>query len=93
MYSTFIVILNVETKITLLKNYNLFDFMVELQNEGKPLQGFGVYNINLDTKFHHLELIDVPSIVAACTEKWQNYTLTQVNDSVVRIGIVEGEFH
>ena len=51
------------------------------------------YNISLDTKFQHLELIDVPSIVAACKEKWQNYTLTQVNDSVVRIGIVEGEFH
>ena len=51
------------------------------------------YNINLETKFQHLELIDVPSIVAACKEKWQNYTLTQVNDSVVRIGIVEGEFH
>lgn len=52
-----------------------------------------VYNINLETKFQHLELIDVPSVVAACKEKWQNYTLTQVNDSVVRIGIVEGEFH
>jgi mannose-6-phosphate isomerase-like protein (cupin superfamily) len=51
------------------------------------------YNISLDTKFSHLELIDVPAIVAACTEKWQNYTLTQVNGSVVRIGIVEGEFH
>lgn len=51
------------------------------------------YNINLDTRFQHLELIDVPSIVAACKEQWQNYTLTQVNDSVVRIGIVEGEFH
>ena len=51
------------------------------------------YNINLDTRFGHFELIDVPSIVAACTEKWQNHTLTRVNDSVVRIGIVEGEFH
>jgi mannose-6-phosphate isomerase-like protein (cupin superfamily) len=51
------------------------------------------YNINLDTKFQHLELIDVPSIVAANKEKWFNQTLTQVNDSVVRIGIVEGEFH
>jgi len=51
------------------------------------------YNINLETKFPHLALIDVPSIVAACTEKWQNFTLTEVNDSVVRIGIVEGEFH
>jgi len=54
---------------------------------------FGAYNINLDTKFGHLELIDIPLVVAACTEKWQNFTLTEVNDSVVRIGIVEGEFH
>ena len=51
------------------------------------------YNINLDTKFQHVELIDAPSIVAANKEKWFNQTLTQVNDSVVRIGIVEGEFH
>jgi mannose-6-phosphate isomerase-like protein (cupin superfamily) len=51
------------------------------------------YNINLDTKFQHLELIDIPTVVAACKEKWQNFTLTQVNDSVVRIGVVEGEFH
>jgi mannose-6-phosphate isomerase-like protein (cupin superfamily) len=31
--------------------------------------------------------------VRECKEKWFNRTLTQVNDSVVRIGIVEGEFH
>jgi len=51
------------------------------------------YDINLDVKYGHLELIDVPSIVAACKEQWWNQTLTQVNESVVRIGIVEGEFH
>ena len=51
------------------------------------------YNINLDTKFQHLELIDVPSIVETNKEKWFNQTLTQVNESVVRIGIVDGEFH
>lgn len=51
------------------------------------------YNINLETKYKHLELIDVPSIVAGCAEKWFNQTLTQVNDSVIRIGIVQGEFH
>lgn len=51
------------------------------------------YSINLDVKYQHQELIDVPSVVAACKEKWFNQTLTQVNGSVVRIGIVEGEFH
>lgn len=51
------------------------------------------YNINLDIKYNHLELIDVPAIVKNCTEKWFNQTLTRVNDSVVRIGIIQGEFH
>ena len=51
------------------------------------------YNIKLDVKYPHQELIDVPSIISECTEKWFNQTLTHVNESVVRIGIVEGEFH
>ncbi len=51
------------------------------------------YNINLDIKYKSLDVIDVPSIVEACTEKWFNQTLTKVNDSVVRLGIIEGEFH
>ncbi|HEX2982474.1 MAG TPA: cupin domain-containing protein [Ignavibacteriales bacterium] len=53
----------------------------------------GQYNINLDIKYDHFELIDVPQIVQDCKEKWFNQTLTQVNDSVVRIGIIQGEFH
>ena len=51
------------------------------------------YNIDLNTKFHHQELIDVNAIIKATTEKWSNRTLTEVNNSVVRLGIVEGEFH
>jgi mannose-6-phosphate isomerase-like protein (cupin superfamily) len=51
------------------------------------------YVTRLDIKFPHLELIDVPKMVAECTDKWFNQTLTHVNDSVVRIGIVEGEYH
>lgn len=51
------------------------------------------YNINLDVKYKHLELIDVPEIIRNNKEKWFNQTLTQVNNSVVRIGIVEGDFH
>ncbi|HJY63421.1 MAG TPA: cupin domain-containing protein [Ignavibacteria bacterium] len=51
------------------------------------------YNINLNVKFNHQELINIPSIVNENKEKWFNQTLTQVNDSVVRVGILEGEFH
>ena len=51
------------------------------------------YNINLDVKYGHLEVIDVPEIVKNTKEKWSNQTLTKVNESVVRIAIVEGEFH
>ena len=51
------------------------------------------YNIDLNTKFHHQELIDVNAIIKTTTEKWSNRTLTEVNNSVVRLGIVEGEFH
>jgi mannose-6-phosphate isomerase-like protein (cupin superfamily) len=51
------------------------------------------YVTKLDVKFDHLELIDVPKMVAECTDQWFNQTLTQVNESVVRLGIVEGEYH
>ena len=51
------------------------------------------YNINLDVKFGFLELVDVPGLVAACTERWFNQTLCRVNDCVVRLGVLEGEFH
>jgi mannose-6-phosphate isomerase-like protein (cupin superfamily) len=53
----------------------------------------GDYKINLDDKYGHLNLIDIPAEVAATEEEWSNQTLTTVNDSVVRLGIVQGEFH
>lgn len=51
------------------------------------------YSINLDTKFDFLELIDVPELADSVTESWFNQTLCQVNDSVIRLGVVQGEFH
>lgn len=51
------------------------------------------YVTRLDVKFDHLQLIDIPKMVSECTDKWFNQTLTNVNDSVVRLGIVEGEYH
>ena len=40
-----------------------------------------------------LELIDIASLVRACTDRWYNQTLCRVNSSVVRLGIVQGEYH
>ena len=40
-----------------------------------------------------LQLIDVRSLVDKCTDKWYNQTLCRVNDSVVRLGILQGEYH
>lgn len=51
------------------------------------------YSIDLETKFDFLELIDVPALVAACTEEWTNLTLCRINDSVVRMAVIRGEFH
>ena len=51
------------------------------------------YNQQMDIKYGHQELIDVPQIVKECKEKWFNQTLTKINDSVARLGIVEGDYH
>lgn len=51
------------------------------------------YTIRLDPKFGFLELIDVPALVEACQDQWYNQTLCSVNDAVVRLGILKGEFH
>jgi mannose-6-phosphate isomerase-like protein (cupin superfamily) len=50
------------------------------------------YDINLDDKFGQLALIDVGA-EAAAHEPWFNQTLTSVNDAVVRLGVIGGDFH
>jgi mannose-6-phosphate isomerase-like protein (cupin superfamily) len=51
------------------------------------------YVTDLEIGFDHFEKIDLNEIVNACPHKWFNQTLTKVNESVVRLGIVEGEYH
>jgi mannose-6-phosphate isomerase-like protein (cupin superfamily) len=50
------------------------------------------YDIHLDDKFGSLQLIDLPAEIAA-HDPWFNQTLTTVNDAVVRLGVIEGDFH
>jgi mannose-6-phosphate isomerase-like protein (cupin superfamily) len=51
------------------------------------------YATHLDIKFPALTTVDVPALVKACRDRWYNQTLCQVNDSVVRLGVVQGEYH
>ena len=47
----------------------------------------------MDPRFAALELIDVGAVAAAVTDRWYNETLCRVNDSLVRLGVLQGEYH
>ncbi len=51
------------------------------------------YETRLNILHQPLEVIDEKALVDACQFKWYNQTLCQVNDSVVRLGVIEGEYH
>ena len=51
------------------------------------------YATHLNERYGPLELVDVPALVAANTHQWYNQTLCRVNDSVVRLGVIQGEYH
>jgi mannose-6-phosphate isomerase-like protein (cupin superfamily) len=51
------------------------------------------YETRLNILHKPLEIIDTKSLADACEYKWYNQTLCQVNASVVRIGVFQGEYH
>lgn len=51
------------------------------------------YMTLLDIKFPALKVIDVTSIAGVVTDQWFNQTLCKVNDAVVRLGVMQGEYH
>ena len=51
------------------------------------------YKTLLNILHEPLEVIDVQKLIDDCTDKWWNQTLCQANDAVVRLGIIEGEYH
>lgn len=50
------------------------------------------YDINMDIRFGPLEHMDIAEI-ASKVKPWWNQTLTRVNDCVIRLGVIQGEFH
>jgi len=51
------------------------------------------YETRLNICYKPLEVVDERALADACEFKWYNQTLCQVNGSVVRLGVVEGEYH
>jgi mannose-6-phosphate isomerase-like protein (cupin superfamily) len=51
------------------------------------------YVTHLNVLFPQLHKIDVPALTAAVSDSWYNQTLCQVNGSVIRLGVMQGEYH
>jgi mannose-6-phosphate isomerase-like protein (cupin superfamily) len=66
-----------------------------LMTDGKPSSDVGAfpYATHLNILFPQLTKVDVPGLVQACKDQWYNQTLCKVNDSVIRLGVMQGEYH
>jgi len=51
------------------------------------------YAINYAPMFEALQLMDVQKVIDAVAEPWYNQTLIGVGDVLVRLGVMQGEFH
>lgn len=51
------------------------------------------YTTRLDILHPSLSVIDVDSVVSQVEAEWFNQTLCKVNDSVLRLGVMQGEYH
>ena len=51
------------------------------------------YETHLDVLYDHLQVIDLPEVINAVRHPWFNQTLCRVNESVIRLGVVKGEYH
>src|SRR5271165_5212247 len=58
----------------------------------KPVTDYP-YETRLNILHQPLEIIDEKALADACEFKWFNQTLCKVNESVVRVAIIEGEYH
>jgi hypothetical protein len=62
------------------------------QEMGSPEVSYP-YATHLNVLFPHLQRFDVASLVDSVTDTWYNQTLCQVNGSVLRLGVLQGEYH
>ncbi len=51
------------------------------------------YATHLDVMFPALAKVDLDPVIAGVRDRWYNQTLARVNESVVRLGVMQGEYH
>jgi len=51
------------------------------------------YETRLNILYSPLQVIEEKELADSCRFRWYNQTLCQVNSSVVRLAVVEGEYH
>jgi mannose-6-phosphate isomerase-like protein (cupin superfamily) len=51
------------------------------------------YATHLDVLVPALEKVELDPLVASVRDQWYNQTLCRVNESVVRLGVMQGEYH
>lgn len=51
------------------------------------------YETRMNIYYQPLEIVEEKKLADNCEFKWYNQTLCQVNESVVRLGVFEGEYH
>ena len=51
------------------------------------------YVTHLNVLFEPMQKIALAPLVASVKDQWWNQTLCRVNDSVVRMGVMQGEYH
>jgi mannose-6-phosphate isomerase-like protein (cupin superfamily) len=62
-------------------------------DDATPSSNVYPYATHVNVLYRSLEVVDVGALADACADRWYNQTLSRVNDSVVRLGVVEGEYH
>src|SRR5436190_23964593 len=81
------------TRAMIAANRNHGDSAMTSETPAAPARADFPYETHLDIRYAQGEVIDVPALVAAVTHPWWNQTLCRVNESVVRLGVVQGEYH
>lgn len=51
------------------------------------------YSIHMEPLFAHAELFDVQRLIESTTDTWYNQTLIELGGMLLRLGVMQGEFH